>query len=163
MLFFFLYTVIRAWEKPVEEILQGGLATLPLAPISRVTPQELPAVIQRMDERFSREALPGAAEDLWTATYLLMGLRYEPQFANRLLQGVRNMRESSTYQAILSEGETRGRTEEARNTIQTLGRKRFGEVPPTVQASLDALSDVAALDAIISRILDVESWGELMQ
>ena len=166
----FLYTVIRAWEKPVEEILQGGLATLPLAPISRVSAQELPGVIQRMEERLSREAAPGVAEDLWTATYLLMGLLYPTGFVSRLLQGVRNMRESSTYQAILSEGEARGksigeivgRVEEARKTILTLGRKRFGELSAHQQAFLDALSDVDALDAIINRLLDVETWDELI-
>ncbi len=170
----FRYTVVRAWEKPVEEILQGGLATLPLAPISMVSVQELPGVIQRMEERLSWEAEPGVAEDLWTATYLLMGLLYPRDFVSRLLQGVRNMRESSTYQAILNEGEAigeargksigevAGRIAEARKTILTLGRKRFGELPANLQTSLDAVSDVDALDEIIDRILDVESWDELI-
>ncbi len=72
------------------------------------------------------------------------------------------MRESSTYQAILSEGEIIGRIEEARKMILMLGRKRFGELPPLMRISLDALSDVDALDKIIERILDVESWDELL-
>lgn len=72
------------------------------------------------------------------------------------------MRESSTYQAILSEGEAKGRIEEARKTILTLGRKRLGELSPTVQASLDAVLDVDSLDKIIERILDVETWDELL-
>ena len=79
------------------------------------------------------------------------------------------MRESSTYQAILNEGEAigeargraigqgTGRIEEARKTILTLGRKHFGELPPQMQASLDALTDVDTLDKIIERILDVET------
>jgi predicted transposase YdaD len=161
----FEYNVIRAWEKPVEETLQGGLATLPLAPISNVRPEELPAVVRRMDERLSREVSPGEAEDLWTATYLLMGLRYPPEVGRQLLQGVRNMRESSTYQAILeegrAEGEARGRAEEARRSILLIGRKRLGEPSPDVQARLDALSDVDALERLLGRSLDVETWEEL--
>ncbi len=50
-----------------------------------------------------------------------MGLRYAPSLARQLLQGVRNMRESATYQAILEEGEAigeaRGKVEEARDVL----------------------------------------------
>ncbi len=76
------------------------------------------------------------------------------------------MRESSTYQAILSEGEARGevigRIDEARKTILTLGQKRFGELPPTMRSSLDAIADIDALNKIIERILDAETWDELL-
>ncbi len=33
----FRYNVVRIWERSVEEILAGGLATLPLAPIANVS------------------------------------------------------------------------------------------------------------------------------
>ena len=29
----FRYNVVRTWERPADEILAGGLATLPLAPL----------------------------------------------------------------------------------------------------------------------------------
>jgi len=41
---------------------------------------------------------------LWTATYVLMGLKYPSAFTEQLLRGVRQMKESVTYQAILAEG-----------------------------------------------------------
>jgi hypothetical protein len=41
-----------------------------LAPISAVTEAALPGVV-------AREARPAVAEELWTATYVLMGLRYQ--------------------------------------------------------------------------------------
>ena len=37
----FRYRVIRVWEKPVEDVLAGGLGVLPLAPISDVAESEL--------------------------------------------------------------------------------------------------------------------------
>ena len=57
------------------------------------------------------EAEPQSAK-LWTATCLLMGLRYEKSFASQLLEGVQNMKESTTYQAILREGRDEGRVGE---------------------------------------------------
>jgi len=32
----FRYNVVRAWERPADEILTGGLAALPLAPLAMV-------------------------------------------------------------------------------------------------------------------------------
>jgi predicted transposase YdaD len=47
-----------------------------------------------------------AADDsLWTATFILMGLEYDQAVARQLLRGVRIMKESVTYQAILEEVE----------------------------------------------------------
>ena len=72
----FRYNVLRTWERPADEILAGGLATLPLAPLARVKENELPTVIQAMQQRLDREATKSQAGTLWTATFLLMGLNY---------------------------------------------------------------------------------------
>ena len=93
---YFRYNIVQVWERPVDEILAGNIATLPLAPISRVSSTELPAVIKRMTERFELEAEPEAIGDFWAATYVLMGLVYPESIAKALLQGVRKMRESVT-------------------------------------------------------------------
>jgi len=45
---------------------------------------------------------------LWTATYVLMGLRYDLALAGELLKGVLAMEESVTYQEIIRKGEARG-------------------------------------------------------
>jgi predicted transposase YdaD len=100
----FRYQVIRVWQLPVERLLAGGLGTLPLAPISAVTTTELPGVIRRMKERL-RGRSRAQAGDVWTATYLLMGLRYEQALVNQLLEGVIAMEESVTYQALIAKGE----------------------------------------------------------
>jgi hypothetical protein len=54
----FEYQVVRVWEMPVKLLLAGGLGTLPLAPLAKVTTEGLPDVIQRMKERIGQEAHP---------------------------------------------------------------------------------------------------------
>ena len=130
----FRYNVVKVWERPVEEILAGDLATLPLAPIARVSAGELPRIIQLMDERIEREASPAERPDLWAATFLLMGLIYPDGLASTLLQGKSFMRESSTYQAILREGKAEGKAEEARRMLLRIGRKHLGPPDPKIEA-----------------------------
>ena len=107
----FRYNVVRVWERPVEDILVGNLATLPLARSARFPPASCPESSERMEERIEREASPAERPDLWTATFILMGLIYPANFAKTLLQGKSYMRESTTYQAILREGEAKGKAE----------------------------------------------------
>src|SRR5262249_1089399 len=40
----FRYRVVRVWQKPVEEVLTGGLGALPLAPLTGVAEEQLPGV-----------------------------------------------------------------------------------------------------------------------
>jgi predicted transposase YdaD len=154
----FRYRVVRVWEKPVESVLAGGLATLPLAPLSDVTEAVLPGVIRRMEERVRQEASPEDAGRLWTATYVLMGLRYRNAVVARLLEGVRNMKESVTYQAILREG----REEEARAILLRQGTKRFGPPSEMERTALEGISAIERLEGLSERLLDVESWEELL-
>jgi hypothetical protein len=55
----FRYQVVRVWKLAPEPLLTGGLALLPLAPISAVTEADLPGIIQRMGRR-PRPAQPEA-------------------------------------------------------------------------------------------------------
>lgn len=162
----FEYDVVRVWQLPAESILQSGLGTLPLAPLATVSDEALPRIIQRMEDRFSHEAGPGEAASLWTAAYVLMGLKYPREFAAQLLKGVRAMKESTTYQAILEEGEVkglaRGRAEEARRILLALGKKRLGPPDARVQATVQAIADVDHLEQLTERLLDVSSWQELL-
>src|SRR5207245_484688 len=107
--------------------------------------------IRRVVERLEREATPEERAKLLTATYVLAGLRMTPEVAERLFQGVRTMKESSTYQAILAEGRTEGRTEgriEAlQETLLRLGRRRFNDSPgEAVQAAIRAITDEGRLE-----------------
>jgi predicted transposase YdaD len=153
------YRVIRVWQLPVEQLLNGGVGTLPLAPVSDVNPARVPEIIRRMKERLSRERRIHLAKDLWAATYVLLGLRYSDAFANLLFQEVLGMEESTTYQAIIR----KGRLAEARHILLRLGQKRFGPADNATAASLNAIDDVQQLEELGERILDVGSWQELLQ
>ena len=52
---------------PVQQILAGGVGTLPLAPISAVTEAQLPGIIEQMKQRLSRRPVRGRAASLWAA------------------------------------------------------------------------------------------------
>ena len=131
---------------------------MPLAPLGAVRQQDLPSVIARMKQRLDREAPPGQIADLWSATYILMGVRYEDALVQSLLQGVLTMKESVTYQAIIREGEAK----EARKMILIQGREKFGEPSAEVEAALNALSEVSQLEQLGVRLLRVSSWEELL-
>ncbi len=151
----FRYKIVRLWEQPAESLLSAGLGLLPLAPVADVTRQQLPDVIRRMDERFRTGATPDEANDLWSATYFLMGLHYPATFAKRLLQGVREMKESTTYQAVLAEGALR--------ILLRIGARKLGEPDQATRATLDAISDVDRLEQMAERVEEARDWAELLK
>jgi predicted transposase YdaD len=187
----FRYRLIRVWETPVESVLAGGLGTLPLAPISAADAGVLPEVIGRMTERLDRESSTVDAADAWTATFVLLGLRYPPEVGIQLLKGVRRMKESSTYQWIVEEGLTegiakgmergiekgmevglaQGRAEglrtgsvgEAKSLLLRIGRRRFGAPPAAVLVALDAITDLSRIEIMAERLIDASGWTELLE
>jgi predicted transposase YdaD len=169
----FSYEIIRLWQRPVRRFLAGGLGTLPLAPLCRLpaavsVEAGLAPVIHRVLERLEREAASDDRAKLLAATYVLAGLRMTPDVADRLFQGVRTMKESSTYQAILAEGRAEGRVEgriEAmQKTLLRLGRQRFRSQPSEdIQAAIQAITDEGRLERMTERLLTVSSWQELLE
>jgi hypothetical protein len=153
----FRYQVLRVWELPVAELLKGGLATLPLAPISDVREEDLPGVVGQMKVRL--DACGGAlAEVLWAATYVLMGLRYKPALVAQLIREVTRMEESATFQAIIEEGALR----EAKRTLLRQGSQLIGPPPSEVAAVIDGISSLERLDELLMRVLKASSWEDLL-
>jgi predicted transposase YdaD len=84
------------------------------------------------------------------------------------------LRESSVFQAILAEGEAKGkaeakaegeakgRTAEAKKILLRQGRKRFGPPDKSTRASIETLTDLSRLEQLTERVLTVESWHELL-
>ncbi|MCS6861010.1 MAG: DUF4351 domain-containing protein [Abditibacteriales bacterium] len=72
------------------------------------------------------------------------------------------MKESVTYQAILEEGRTEGKTREARTILLLQGTKRFGPPSEETRAALEAITSVERLEYLAQRLLDVSSWEELL-
>ena len=161
----FAFWVIRLWERPVDELLEGGLGIAPLAPLAAVEPAEIPAIIQRLTERFSREADPAGMADLWAATQLLLGLRYDDDQIRGWVRTMSWMRESSMYEAIVGRREREvqeGRLSEARRLVLAVGTDKLGAPDAATVNALDAIDDVERLERMIRRILWASSWREYL-
>jgi len=148
---------VKLRERPVEELLGGSLGVLPLAPLAAVPQGHLPQVLDHLGERFEREA-PGVADDLWAATALLMGMRYDEDAIIGLIQRVRQMRESVTYRIILEEGHV----EEARRTVLDLGGDKFGPPTESTVSTAQNLEDLTVLHRMVRAVLGANTWQELL-
>jgi predicted transposase YdaD len=170
----FRFDVVRVWRIPPESLLRGPISLLPLAAISQVTELTMPDIIRQMRVRIDSETSSYAAKTIWAATLILLGLNYKPDFARALLAGVMDMKESSTYQSILAEGRAEGRAEGMalgeelgkaegeRQLLIVVGSKRFGAPDAQTKLILDGITSARRLEELASRLLDVESWRELL-
>jgi predicted transposase YdaD len=161
----FLYQVLRVWQLPCEPLLTGGLALLPLAPISAVTEAELPGIIKRIEQRLSKSGARKQAQVVWSSAYILLGLRYSTALTAKLFRGVLSMKESSTYQAILEEGRAEGQVQgailEARKFLRLRGEESFGPPTARITAVIERLNDLGQLEELFKRVRTVGNWQEL--
>src|SRR5205814_903370 len=98
-------------------------------------PTGLQGVVDRLVERITREAAAGEVPELLSAATILVGLRVPRELGVQLFRGVRGVRESSTYQAILDEG----REDALKKVILRQGRLKFGAAGPAVEAGIQAI------------------------
>lgn len=154
----FRYQVVRVWQLPAETFVNGGLGIVPLAPLSAVAEADLPAMIGRMEQRLRQEATPEEAAILWTATRVLMGLRYPRTLVTQLLRGVHGMKDSVTYQEIVEEGAIA----EAQKFLLLQGRKRFGPPSDHMENAVRSITDLDRLEQLGVRLLDVADWEGLL-
>jgi predicted transposase YdaD len=165
----FGYEILRLWERPARELLTGALGTLPLAPLCQLpaglsVEAGMAVVIDQMAKRILAEAPEDRAQKLLTSAFLLAGLRVEREVARQLFQGVRAMRESDTYLAILDEGRDEGRLEEARQGILRLGQIRFGAPSEAITATINTIADLERLRRIHDQLMapGLSTWTDLL-
>jgi len=154
----FHYAVVRVWTLDVEAVLTSGVGALPLAPLAKVQEKDLPSVIGRMKGRFEQEVSENKANLLWTATKILMGMRYSDELVVSLLKGVQGMKESVTYQAIVGEGVVKTRKED----LLFNGEKRFGPPKKRIVTAINRIEDESRLKRMFEQSFDVSSWDELI-
>jgi predicted transposase YdaD len=141
--------------------------------VSDVTPEQLGDVLKAVAERLRDETGPELMTTLWTATAILIGLRYPREQVGEMMEGVatmvlgiRGIEESWVYQDIfakgLAEGEAKGLVEGEREALLRLGRRRFGAPGAEVEARIAALGDLDGLRELLDRVMDVTTWDELM-
>jgi hypothetical protein len=80
MINWYQYQVVRLWQEGPEPYLTSSVSLVPLAPLTAVSQSDLPGLVERMKERIDQEPRLRASM-LWTATYLLMGLRFSDDLA----------------------------------------------------------------------------------
>ena len=154
----FTYEVVRLWTEPLSPLLEGPIGLLPLAPLTDEAQADLPGVVGRVVTRLRAETSREQAGMMETATFVLMGMRYEEAVIENLFQEIQEMEESTTYQLIMRRGETRM----LRETILELGRRKFSEPSAEQVQVLEQLTDRERLRELTYRILDATTWEELL-
>ena len=71
------------------------------------------------------------------------------------------MQESSTYQAILEEGEIKGELKTRQSTLLDILRDRFGEVPAEVELRIRAVTEASRLQHAILRSIRISTIDDL--
>ncbi|MGL6097650.1 MAG: Rpn family recombination-promoting nuclease/putative transposase, partial [Fimbriiglobus sp.] len=167
----FRYRLVRLWEQPAEPLLTGPPGLIPLGLLTDDAAPRLPELLRRADERLQDAKLPTHGhEEVLSACHILLGLRYENALIQGLFRGLRTMRESTTYQAILAEGrtegESRGRAEGElrglRDAILDAAGGRFGDPAAAVDARLEAIADRERLRRISRRLAVAADWDDLL-
>lgn len=173
------YNVMRAWELDPAALREGGIGTLPLLALA-AGDKELPSSVQWIRRRANELSGPKRA-DFWAAVGVLLGVRLPADEVHKLLHGVKEMRESSTYQAILEEGRQEGMEQGmqqgmeqgmqqgleqglrvSRAILLALGSKQWGTPPAEIGARLAEMNDLGRLQDLASRVEDATSWNDLL-
>lgn len=68
------------------------------------------------------------------------------------------MKESTTYQAIVEEGQIK----EARKLILRQGKKKFGRPTAAVTRTLEGTEDLDRLERVHDRLVTAASWQDLL-
>lgn len=165
----FRYTVIRVWELPAEVFLQSGIGTLPLALLTDDAEAKLSSLVSRIEARLqSEKADQQTTSTIWTAIYLLLGLRYDKDTIAQLLRGVQAMEESVTYQEILlkgkqkglAEGRHEGYIEASKDDVLSLLTERFGVIPEPLEQQIRSATDAERLKAALRQIVRIQTIEE---
>ena len=126
---------LMAHERPTEAVVREGLALAQALPeAERARPMGALLALAYHEE--GAAALDRLMEELMSTTVL------DLIFAQKVEQGVQR-------------GMLLGRAEEARRLLRRYLERRFGDVPPALDARI-AAADVAELDALFDRALAVE-------
>lgn len=161
------YGVVRLWEIPAQNLLDGGIGLVPLAPLGRVEPARVPGLLRRMNERYSILAAPTVERELRAVSRFMLGLRYdEQQILKWIEQDMTWIRESSLYQIAVAEGREEGReegrVEEARRLVLKFGEDRLGKPDSKALHALERIDDLAVLERLIRGTFTAATWRELL-
>ena len=159
----FSYGVVRLWEESLDTLLGAGPGLLPLALLTNEAGVDLQAAFQRVEERLAQASLAAKrVSDLRSASYVLLGLRYDEAVINNLFRGVTAMKDSTTYQAILREGKELGAVTELHKVLLRQGRQKWGSASEETEGAIRGIQDLERLERMTDAVLPSNSWQELL-
>ena len=157
----FQYNVVRLWEASPQSVLTTpGL--IPLLPLTSATLDDMPGYLE-LAKQTAAEANPDVQKEMWLAMSTFSGLVYSHDQTTRFMEGILKMvdlRESTTYQEILREGEAKGKIEGKEEVVSLLLSRRFSTLPPDITQQLDNLSS-SQFDDLALALLDFRSLADL--
>lgn len=118
----------------------------------------MPQTLEQIQQRLKTGASPAVQGQVWTATFILLGLRFRKELSERLLTGVMTMEESVTYQAIIEKGQPK----EASRLLLRLGQVRFGPPPEKARKTIESMTELDHLERLSERLVQVAGWDELL-
>ena len=161
----FRYNVVKLWEMPVETLLNSGIGTLPLAPLTDLGSMPIEAVIEKMKSQVQHEDDQNEVNSFWASAYIMTGMKYSREAIDTLLKGVMGMKDSVTYKAILEEGLMKGKEEgkadEARRILLNIGTNRYGVASDETRKRIEATTSLVKLEFYIENLFRAENWIEL--
>jgi predicted transposase YdaD len=161
----FRYNVLRVWQIPAQQFLQGPTALVPLALIADVKRADLTKTAHDLFTRL--QALPerAFADQLLALAFALCGLRYDKMTIQELMYDVEKMKEVTAFNIMhekgMEKGEVLGELKHARSMLLRLGSRKFGPPNAELQTKIAAISDLPKLEELTELVLSANTWYEL--
>ena len=150
----FRYQVVRIWQMSANELASGGWGLFPLAPLCDDARPQLPVLMERMANRLQNEiADPQKLSMLWQMTSILSSLRYDQEMILPLMEKAMSVIKVEDFVSYRNG---------IRETILRQGAKKFGTPDGEIISALEAITRPDRLRVISERLLDVNSWQELL-
>jgi hypothetical protein len=156
----FRYQVVRVWKMSADDLASGGWGLFPLAILCDDAEGQLPTLIDRMAKRLQTEVADlEKMSMLWEATAIISNMRYEPKLIVPLMRKVMTMVKMEDFKPYNDYFTATG----IRETLLALGEKRFGVPDAQTLEALESITELDPLRRMRDRLLDVNSWQELLE
>lgn len=143
-------------------------------PLANLNEDDLPVLLEAAYQHW-KTVPEHLASEIANATEILMGLRYSEELIKLVFRRLETMEESVIYQRNLKRGEERGkkigreegrsegRLEQLHHSIIRILKKRFIELPTTLEIQIEAILEIDRLERIIEAAIDVSRPEDVLR
>lgn len=173
----FHYHVERVWTRPISFWLDQGVGLAPLALLTDQAAVNLPRAVDRLEGCLKDHQTDDSTKfSLLSSSYILCGLRYQPQeVADSYRRFAMLLEDSTTYQEILQKGLEKGLEKgrekgiadgiimgQARLLLQLAVEKFGSTASETERIFLDSISDPVSVEHARISLSKAQSWQECL-